>query len=302
MSAALEIAPLPARRSVEAAAVLARAFARDPAWCWALPEDARRARVLPWFFRAALRYVLRHGEVLAAGSPTVGAALVLPPERPRLGDGDLARAGLWQMPFRAGARGFRRFVAQGRVLDERHDADVPGRHTYVWLLGVDPARHGAGIGSALLRAVTARADGARAPTYLDTTNERNLAFYGRAGFEVVHAGRFPGEGCQFWTLVRPPLGGAVAEGRDGGSPTGADRRPGFGEDVLAVPQVGAELDGVVGLRFELEGEAPASSDRILVDVLVEELRAAGMALADGAGRGAAGSALRPRPSKSITQR
>jgi ribosomal protein S18 acetylase RimI-like enzyme len=223
---AVEIAPLPTlptQRSVEAAAALAAAFACDPAWCWALPDAAHRARVLPWFFRAAIRYVLRHGEVLAAGSPILGAALVLPPERPRLRDGDLARAGLWQMPFRAGPRGFRRFVAQGRMLDQRHDADVPKRHIYVWLLGVDPARHGLGLGSALLRAVIARADAARAPTYLDTTNERNLVFYGRAGFEIVHAGRFPGEGCRFWTLVRPPVGGVAAKPSRAGDPTGAVR-------------------------------------------------------------------------------
>lgn len=213
------IASLPPGERSPAAAALARAFRRDPAWVWALPDEVHRARVLPWFFGAALRYVLRHGEVLAAESPAVGALLALPPERPHLGDRDLFRAGLWQMPLRAGPRGFLRFVAQRRVLYARHDLDVPERHYYVWLLGVDPARHGGGLGSRLLRAATDRADAARAPTYLDTTNERNLSFYGRAGFEVVHAGRFPGGGCRFWTLVRPP----AASGPPDGEPTAATR-------------------------------------------------------------------------------
>jgi hypothetical protein len=60
------------------------------------------------------------------------------------------------------------------------------------------------VGSALLRAVTARRDAEGAPTYLDTTNERNLAFYRRHGFGPVHAGVFPRGGCRYWTLVRPP--------------------------------------------------------------------------------------------------
>jgi hypothetical protein len=71
--------------------------------------------------------------------------------------------------------------------------------------------------------VTARADAARVPTYLDTTNERNLAFYARAGFEVVHAGRFPGGGCRYWTLARPPVGGVALEPPSAGSATGAVR-------------------------------------------------------------------------------
>jgi ribosomal protein S18 acetylase RimI-like enzyme len=208
MGPAAEIAPLSARRTGEAAAALAGAFARDPAWVWALPDERRRGRVLPWFFRAALRYALRHGRVYATATSPVGAAIVLPPERPRLAGGDLARAGLWQMPLRAGPRGFRRFTTQGRVLEERHDRDVAPRHAYVWLLGVDAAAHGRGLGSAVLRAVTAEADARGVPTYLDTTNERNLAFYRRHGFELAHAGAFPGGGCRFWTLVRAPAAGA----------------------------------------------------------------------------------------------
>ena len=199
-----EVTRLPAGRAADAAAALARAFERDPAWLWALPDDRRRARVLPWFFGAALRYALRHGAVYATASAPLGAAIVLPPERPRLKDGDVARAGLWQMPFRAGPRGFRRFVVQGRVLEERHDCDVPPRHAYVWLLGVDPPGHGRGLGSAVLRAVTAGADAQGVPTYLDTTNERNLPFYRRHGFEPVYAGTFPGGACPFWTLLRAP--------------------------------------------------------------------------------------------------
>jgi ribosomal protein S18 acetylase RimI-like enzyme len=200
-----EIVDLEPARAGEAADVLARAFVLDPAWVWALPDERRRARVLPWFFRAATRYALRHGRVYATAGDIVGAAVVLPPERPRLDDRGLARAGLWQMPLRAGPRGFARFVIQGRALEARHDRDVPPRHGYVWLIGVDPARRGRGIGSAVLRAVTSRDEAAGVPTYLDTTNERNLAFYGRSGFEVAYAGIFPRGGCRFWTLVRGPF-------------------------------------------------------------------------------------------------
>lgn len=198
------VAPLVPARAGEAAAVLARAFSEDPAWVWALPDARRRERVLAWFFRAAIRYALRLGEVHATAGLPVGAAIVLPPARPLLDDLGLVRAGLWQMPLRAGPRGFARFVTQGRVLDERHARDVAPRHGYVWLLGVAEEQRGRGVGSALLRAVTARRDAEGVPTYLDTTNQRNLAFYARHGFAPVHEGVFPGGGCRYWTLLREP--------------------------------------------------------------------------------------------------
>jgi ribosomal protein S18 acetylase RimI-like enzyme len=141
--------------------------------------------------------------VHATQDRVAGAAIVLPPARPTLDDLGLVRAGLWQMPLRAGPRGFARFVTQGRVLDDRHARDVPTRHGYVWMIGVDEDARGRGVGSAVLRAITGRHDVEGAPTYLDTTNERNLAFYRRHGFEPVFAGTFPRGGCRYWTLVRP---------------------------------------------------------------------------------------------------
>jgi GNAT superfamily N-acetyltransferase len=186
-----------------AAGVLARAFFDDPAWVWAVPQDARRRRVLAWFFSAAIDYAQRVGEVRVT-EHTDGAAILLPPHKPRLDAPQLMRAGLWQMTFRAGPGCFSRFLTMRRVLEERHDVDVPPRHWYVWLLGVDPPRQRQGVGGALLESVRTQADAEGVPCYLDTTRERNLAFYRSHGFEVVYEGTLPRSGPRLWTLVRPP--------------------------------------------------------------------------------------------------
>ncbi len=183
--------------------VLARAFFDDPAWLWAVPDDERRARVLPWFFRAAIRYGRLYGDVPVSPQGDA-AAILLPPDRPRLSSPRLVRVGLIQMPFRAGPGGFSRFLTMWRTLEKRHDVDVGPRHWYVWLLGVDPLSQGRGVGSALLAAVCDRADQERLPCYLDTTKEGNLTFYRRHGFTVVYEGEFPRNGPHLWTLVRAP--------------------------------------------------------------------------------------------------
>ncbi len=205
MTSQLEVAQLRIFQVAACADVLARAFFDDPAWLWAIPEEATRARVLPWFFRAAIRYGLLAGEVHTT-SETAGVIL-LPPKRPTLVSRRLARVGLWQMPFRCGPGAFSRFLTMWRTLEERHKLDVPPRHWYVWLLGVDPPRQGRGVGSALLQPILVRADGQRVPCYLDTTRERNLTFYRRHGFDVVYEGRFPRGGPRLWTLRREPKAG-----------------------------------------------------------------------------------------------
>lgn len=188
--------------AADPAGVLARAFLRDPAWVWAVPDDQHRERMLAWFFRAIVRYARRVGEVRVREGQDA-ASILLPPDKPRLDNLQLVRAGLWQMPFRAGAGAFSRFLTMRRVLEERHDVDVGSRHWYVWLIGVDPPRQGQGAGSAHLGSVYADADRDGVPCYLDTTNERNVPFYRRHGFEVVFEGAFPRGGPPLWTLVRP---------------------------------------------------------------------------------------------------
>ncbi|MBE9375050.1 ribosomal protein S18-alanine N-acetyltransferase [Saccharopolyspora sp. HNM0983] len=57
----------------------------------------------------------------------------------------------------------------------------------VHTIGVDPDHQGLGIGTALLRALLARADERRATTFLEvrTDNESAIALYRAHGFEVV---------------------------------------------------------------------------------------------------------------------
>src|SRR5262249_6567356 len=73
---------------------------------------------------------------------------------------------------------------------DRIEAQLSGGrpHWYVHMMAIDPRKQGRGMGSALLASVlaaTADASGARYPAFLTTHNERNVAFYRRAGFEVI---------------------------------------------------------------------------------------------------------------------
>lgn len=104
--------------------------------------------------------------------------------------------------FIAAPASFPRFAQLGGELEKRHPSQP---HMYLSALGVSPAWHARGVGSALISTGTARADTQGLPCYLETFSEANVRFYRRHGFDVVGQGNdlIPG-GPPFWFMTRPP--------------------------------------------------------------------------------------------------
>lgn len=78
-----------------------------------------------------------------------------------------------------------------------------GSAWYLSILGTDPVAQGQGLASRLLSRTLARADAARAVSYLETFNEASLPFYARHGFTEAKALAEPVTGSAYWLLVRP---------------------------------------------------------------------------------------------------
>lgn len=186
-----------------AALVLARAFQDDPMYVFIEPDAERRRRVLPWFFGATLRLGHREGR---CDQVPGAAAIWLAPGRTDLGPAAFVRSGLVLAPLRFGPAAFRRFVTLTSAFEEAGAAvhgEAPFWHLFI--LGVDPPRQGAGLGGHLIAPVLAEADAAGVLCYLETLDERNLAFYRRHGFELASECRQPGL-PPFWTMLRAPGG------------------------------------------------------------------------------------------------
>jgi len=189
----------------QAARVLTRAFADDEAWRTIFPADAVRAVVLPRLWRAVVGYSLRYGKVWT--TPDVaGVACALGPGRAFVTPWREMRTGLRFSRLIAGLsfENWRSFLSAAVAIDRLHRQAMPGPHEYLWTLGVDTARQGAGIGSALVSAFVARADEVRLPTYLETETERNVSFYRRHGFDVLREEHALGGRLRVWAMIRPP--------------------------------------------------------------------------------------------------
>jgi ribosomal protein S18 acetylase RimI-like enzyme len=196
----MEVVRIGRERLGEASDVLARAFQDDPAWGWLLPDDARRARLLPWLFRVG--FDVTAADVFVTAGPVLGAARWLPPGRAAMRVGPTLRA-LVTTPLRLGAA-TGPFLAYGRAVEQLRADVAGGPHWYLAGIGVDPTAQRQGVGSALVRPGIEAAAAAGLPTVLLTNNEANLPFYEAQGFVVVREGRTPEDGPRAWAMVRRP--------------------------------------------------------------------------------------------------
>jgi GNAT superfamily N-acetyltransferase len=183
---------------------LARAFFDDPLLMYILPDDATRAKPLEWFMTKGATYGHKYGEVYTTDEKVEGNAVWLPPGDVKLTMTRMAMTGMLAAPLKFGLGAFNRFMKVMNHLEHLHERDLPEKHWYLMILGVDPPRQGQGVGGALIQPILARADAEGLPCYLETMKTRNVPFYQKHGFEVIVEDDLPAGGPHFWTMKRSP--------------------------------------------------------------------------------------------------
>lgn len=199
------------------AAVLARAFARDPYFSWLAGEASERNQRM----RDAWLGILRFGsaglrETWTNGART-GAAIWIPPGRAASSLVDSLRL----LPAFARLTGWRRVreaAAAVELLDQRRRLHAPGPHFYLAALGVEPELQRQGIGSALLEPALRAADERGMAAYLETATAMNVLLYERHGFAVVEELVLPRTDVHGWLMCRPPASASEASARDVADP------------------------------------------------------------------------------------
>jgi GNAT superfamily N-acetyltransferase len=187
-----------------AAATLARAFHDDPLMVYAIPDPADRMRLLPDVYARMIRFGVLTGEVYVTARTVEGVALWLPPNVKWTRE-NIEASGMHETATIIGDDAYQRYRdVVGREWRAR-ERDMTDPCWYLFLLGVEPSRQRQGLGGALMRPILERADTEKLACYLETENERNVAFYRRQGFDVIVNGEEAGNsGVRFWTFRRTP--------------------------------------------------------------------------------------------------
>ncbi len=173
-------------------------------YTYVLPaNDSRPERLMP-FFRSLLRIGLMQGDAYVAEDGK-GAAIWLPPDKVDVSFWHGARAGMSILPLRWGIPAFLRLVQCSTAFDEVRYAEMNTKdHWHLLILGVDLAKQGRGLGSALIQIGVRKADAAGKACYLETCTRRNVALYERHGFRVVKEDQIKRSGPVFWGMRRDP--------------------------------------------------------------------------------------------------
>jgi ribosomal protein S18 acetylase RimI-like enzyme len=187
-----------------AAATLAHAFNDDPLMVYTIPDPADRTRLLPDVYARMIRFGVLTGEVYVTAGAVEGVALWLPPNVKWTRE-NIEASGMHETPSIIGNDAYQRYrEVVGREWQAR-ERDMTDPCWYLFLLGVEPSRQRQGLGGTLMRPILERADTKKLACYLETENERNVAFYRRHGFDVIVNGEEAGaSGVRFWTFSRMP--------------------------------------------------------------------------------------------------
>lgn len=181
--------------------MLVHAFAEDPVATHLFPTPEIRTRGMAHVFKMALRSASRLGAIDVI-PPNQAAAIWLRPEHLKPGLVQMLLAGALATPFLVGWQATHRMLRYERFVEEQRFQLMGGRpHWYLFAIGIQPGHQGRGLGSMLLATGRQRAATGGFPCYLETSNERNLAFYQKNGFTVIDRRTIPGAQLSVWSLA-----------------------------------------------------------------------------------------------------
>ena len=175
-------------------AALVLAFGADPGARWTYPDPHDYLNYFPEIVRAFGGRAFQHGTAHYVDG-FFGAALWLPPGIKPQEDEMMAL--------------MQRTVSASTLEDFRSVMEQAGRyrptepHWYLPLTGVDPMHQGDGYGSALLAHALTACDRERKLAFLESTNQRNVPFYQRHGFEVLGTVQVGSSPTSFSMLRKP---------------------------------------------------------------------------------------------------
>lgn len=186
----------------QVAGLLDAAFQDDPVSGWIFPGEEYRRTTHPRLMAAFVDAVLAEGRVDVTEDGAACALWLPVPAEGGDEDGDIEEFARLREALDPDNE---RIELIGRLTAEVHPS---GRaHEYLWMIGVDPARQGEGLGSVLIGSVLDRCDREGTPAYLEASSERSRGLYERLGFELVERPLELPDGPLMWPMWREPAQG-----------------------------------------------------------------------------------------------
>ncbi|MFF2163192.1 GNAT family N-acetyltransferase [Streptomyces sp. NPDC058175] len=182
--------------------LLDEAFMDDPVSGWVFPEPAHRRRRHAGLMAAFIDISLSEGYVDITEDGAAAALWLSVPARPD-GAGGTDEGDDGPAQLRAAVDPDNERVEEiGLLTSGIHPRDRA--HEYLWMIAVDPARQGQGLGTALMEPVLDRCDREGVASYLEASSDRSRVLYERLGFVCTGSGIALPDGPTMWPMWRDP--------------------------------------------------------------------------------------------------
>ena len=130
---------------------------------------------------------------------------MLPPSHNQISIWEYIRNGFFLAPVVLGLRNYVRSMKSEQFVDDTRKMLMENRpYYYLWGLAVDPGLQQTGIGTILLKYVLQKANSAEVPVYLETHLDKNVPYYEKYGFELIHSAKIQKHDLPFWCMCREP--------------------------------------------------------------------------------------------------
>ncbi len=175
--------------------VIEDGFAEDPVCNWVFCNN--NAALFPFFSMLCRDVYLAEG--FGCTTPREeGVALWVPPHATKKSGTLASLKSLWLMARYAGLEGLKR----GGALEKAMPAKPPEPFYYLFLIATRQAHRGKGLGGQLLEPGLARIDAEGADSYIESSNEKNLSFYRRYGYDIIGEIEPQSGSPHMWLLFR----------------------------------------------------------------------------------------------------
>lgn len=157
-------------------ATITMAFSTDPVARWVYPKAADYFRWFPSFVRAFAGQAINDDTALSTSNYSGVALWLRPGAHPD--DAGLVKLVETSLPIERRVEMFELFekMSEGHPIED---------HWYLPMIGVDSSLQNSGIGTALMKIALDRSDSEGLPSYLESSNPKNISLYRRCGFQEL---------------------------------------------------------------------------------------------------------------------
>jgi ribosomal protein S18 acetylase RimI-like enzyme len=186
--------------------VMARAYDKEPYTLYVVLQDEQRIERAEKMIEIVLKYYVMKYDHVFVPEQVNAVAMWYPPEPKNCWKSSKLRD--FSLMHKAisvtGVRGVLSLMHSDGTIKEHHLKNMKEPHYYLFMLGVDPAHQGKGIGSYLVQHGLHMCRERGVPAYLECATEDNVRFYETHNFKVIDEFLVPHNGPKIWTMIYEP--------------------------------------------------------------------------------------------------